>query len=233
MEENKRMQAVREIRKQQKVGSKAYSAQLFPTPSGLAQRMLNLIALKIDPTFSVSECKRILEPSAGTGQLILTLLDNGAQNIDYYELIEEHEQLMLQVVKPYLEDDNPPLLIRRGRDFVEGFNGKIYRQGGWYDLVFANPPFNNGWKHLRKMVSVCRPGGIVCTLLGDATYRTFKADKSSAASKAKTLGLDSIYISGEEPADKKDRSTWHFPHTNAGYSILIGRKHKYGQEFLF
>jgi phospholipid N-methyltransferase len=120
--------------------------QLFPTPADLAARMVELADIK--PGF------RVLEPSAGTGQIVKALRDSLGPDAD----------ITACEISPHLADT-----ILRGAyrvptfcgDFLS-FNGEM----GTFDRIVMNPPFDNGVdiKHIRHAMGKLRPGGRLVAL---------------------------------------------------------------------
>lgn len=126
--------------------------QLFPTPPELATRLIALADLQPG--------QRILEPSAGTGNLIKAAWDYcaGADTIKITAL-ELSSPVSLQLVK--LRDSmigaNITNISILCRDFltVEGF------EIGEFDRVIMNPPFADGAdiKHIEHALGFLKPGG--------------------------------------------------------------------------
>ena len=128
------------MRQQLKTGVKVVSApQLFPTPAAVASQMAEVARLETG--------HRILEPSAGTGNLLRAIADSGADcTIVAVELnVSLAEQLRgLSLAGEVLQ-----------ADFLE------CSDLGTFDRILMNPPFADGQDiehilHARKML---RPGG--------------------------------------------------------------------------
>jgi protein-L-isoaspartate O-methyltransferase len=127
-----------------KAGIQVVSApQLFPTPHDLAARMAELAGIRAGD--------RVLEPSAGTGHLVLAMGDAMPNMV----AVELSHRLTTQLQARY------PSLDVRQADFLE-CNGDL----GKFDRVVMNPPFVNGEdiKHIRHAVSFLKPGGRLVAL---------------------------------------------------------------------
>lgn len=120
--------------------------QLFPTPPELARRMVQLA--KVEP----GEC--VLEPSAGTGNIVRAVVDAVDTEVLAYEI-------------------NPTLCTKlRGmfpsyrahvecRDFLQ-----VTEHQGCYPVVLMNPPFSNAddIKHIQHARKFVKPGGVLVAI---------------------------------------------------------------------
>ena len=140
-EQEKEMQAMRETLK---TGVQTVSApQLFPTPPEIAEQMVELA--EIEPGHDV------LEPSAGTGNLLKALpciRPNGA-----ITAVEINYSLS-KALEPWADT------VICG-DFLAR-NGDI----GKFDRILMNPPFENGSdiKHIKHAIDFLKPGGRLVAL---------------------------------------------------------------------
>lgn len=96
---------------------------------------------------------KVLEPSAGQGS-ILRFLKGWGMSPDFCELMPENREILRGM------GYGDPLCD----DFME------LDRANYYDLVFANPPFRHAESHVKKMVEVVKPGGMVCTLAPVSLY---------------------------------------------------------------
>jgi len=115
--------------------------QLFPTPATLAARMVELAEI------SAGQC--VLEPSAGTGNLVSAVLDAVDTEVLAYEINQD--------LSARLSYKFPSHKLQvRCKDFlsVDDFMGQ-------YERVIMNPPFENGSdiRHIEHAVKFLRPGG--------------------------------------------------------------------------
>jgi Domain of unknown function (DUF3560) len=115
-----------------KAGVQVVSAdQLFPTPPDLCARMVRLAG--------IGEGDRVLEPSAGTGNIVQAIRARGG--------------------KPFPIEIDPRLANLAAAvcaDFLS-----IHRQKDFVDAVVMNPPFKDGAdiKHILHALTFLKPGG--------------------------------------------------------------------------
>jgi len=120
--------------------------QLFPTPPDLAERMVNFA--EINPG------DRVLEPSAGTGNIIDTIL---GLNVDcWIEIVEKNLSLVDVLASKY----HKPVICG---DFLEK---TLFELGGKFDKIIMNPPFENGSDilHIKHALTFLKPGGRLVAL---------------------------------------------------------------------
>jgi len=183
--------------------------QLFPTPFSLAESMFDVLIYQLGFDYKKMPNLRILEPSAGTGNLIRYLHKMGADTIDYCEVSNEYEEI--------LQGECEGITMNKvGGDFLK-LSAK-----DTYDLVFANPPFGSDNKHLKKMLEVCKPGGYVVTLLGENWGRNYKENDFETIYS--DLGIDSFSYEHTPRCESKDKEDWIFENTPAGFVLLAVRK---------
>lgn len=162
---------------------------LFPTPMSLARKMYEKL------TYEEQHCLRnILEPSAGTSQLI----DN------FKEIYKEknHRRYDNKKVEDYLKFDAIEydttlydLLKGKGinvidRDFL------THEPQNFYGLILMNPPFDNGTKHLLKAISIQeRVGGkIICLLNAESLKNPYSNDRKLLLRLLEQYKADIEYI---------------------------------------
>lgn len=119
--------------------------QLYPTPPDIAARMVELAEIEKGHT--------VLEPSAGTGNILAAIMnDNKARAVIAVEI---NQQLSSRLEKEY------PLADVHCVDFL------VYSRGAWpVDRVIANPPFENGAdiKHIKHAMTFLGTGGRLVAL---------------------------------------------------------------------
>ncbi len=183
--------------------------QLFPTPIDLAGYMWDCLTSEFPfPVDRLNELK-VLEPSAGTGNLIKYLRNCGLKEIDYCEICPEYEDILKA-------ETNGIKTNKVETNFLD------YQPSGLYDLVFANPPFASDTKHFKKMLECVKPGGYVCTLMGESFYP--ENSKDEFESFTKKYGVKQWFCTGTPKCDPKDKDSWIFEGTPSGYSLLVVRK---------
>lgn len=137
-----------DMRDSLKAGVQVVSApQLFPTPLDLAARMVELADIKAG--------QRVLEPSAGTGALVVAIRESGA-DVDL-TMIEINGQLCDALTQRFGGK------IIRG-DFLQFVTADL---GGKFDRVIANPPFAPqaaDVAHILAARALLKPGGRVVAI---------------------------------------------------------------------
>lgn len=125
----------------------AVAPQLFPTPPDIAAKMVDYAG--IDPDHSV------LEPSAGTGNLIEEIKKHrepGKNGLIAYEINAS--------LSDALQEKYPDYTILTDDFLTTG------EQPDTYDRIVMNPPFENGVdiKHIKHAAGMLRPGGRLVAL---------------------------------------------------------------------
>jgi len=135
--------------------------QLFPTPKEIARRMVD----RLGAAWLIG--RRVLEPSAGTGELIRAIWDN-ATGVDCTRVVavEINPKLVdgLRALRQkFLHANSENFDIREG-DFLQ-CNGDL----GTFDAVVMNPPFENGSdiKHILHARKFLKPGGKIAAICAD------------------------------------------------------------------
>jgi len=131
--------------------------QLFPTPPDLAEQMVEAADLHAG--------QRVLEPSAGTGQILGTITHGHVPVLAV--AIEINSRLVDMLRTQRQAGAYPSTEIIEG-DFLEQ-NGNL----GKFDRVLMNPPFENGTdiKHIKHALTFLKPGGrlvAICARFEDA-----------------------------------------------------------------
>lgn len=129
----------------------------YPTPKNIVYRMIDGLDFKM--------IKSILEPSAGSGNIV--------------EVLEEKEKLLSTTYHAHsfdidcIEKDQNLQHILRGKNYRLVHDDFLtYNTMKEYELVVMNPPFSNGAKHLLKALDMQqRNGGAVICLLNAETLK--------------------------------------------------------------
>lgn len=153
------------LREQAKAGVQVVTApNLFPTPPDLAKRMVELAFERggwgVQVCAEMNERCRILEPSAGTGNIVRAIQE--ANKSPMAASCEVHAV----EINPRLADGLRPLLgddLRCG-DFLS-FNGEL----GKFDKIVMNPPFDHGSdiKHVEHAKAMLNPGGRLVAIVAN------------------------------------------------------------------
>lgn len=146
------------LREQLKAGVQVVSApQLFPTPPDLAARVVGLA--DIGPEM------RILEPSAGTGNLISAALD-----------FVEPRLISAVEINPSLANALPSRF--KGMAVYPGdfLSKTAWELMGPFDRIIMNPPFKNGADidHIMHARAMLKPGGRLVAICANGPSRREK-----------------------------------------------------------
>ncbi len=116
----------------------AVSNQLYPTPQGIAEQMV-LYA-------NIEQGMSVLEPSAGTGNIVNEIVKNCGTELTSVEINYD----LCTALKTMLSGKVV------NKDFLE-CNGDI----GTFDRIVMNPPFEKGSdiKHINHALEMLKPGG--------------------------------------------------------------------------
>lgn len=145
-------QEVDAMRESLRAGVKVVSApQLFPTPPDVVRKM-------IAQAGGVLAGRSVLEPSAGTGNIVRAIISHCGADCVRVTAVELNHALVegLETIRKktlYANESN--FRIVQG-DFLE-CNGDL----GKFDVVLMNPPFENGAdiKHIKHALTFLKPGG--------------------------------------------------------------------------
>ena len=143
-------------------------AGFFPTPSAVAEHMLDLLCIE--------EGQDVLEPSAGSGSL-LDIVDHAPFNGGRRVAVEVNHTL-----SEILKMKNKKWLIHNS-DFMEDF-----KESG-FDRIIMNPPFEQlqDIDHIRHAYDLLNPGGKLVSVASSSV--TFNSRKKAASFRE---WLDSI-----------------------------------------
>jgi protein-L-isoaspartate O-methyltransferase len=125
----------------QKIG-----VDFFPTPATLAQKMAELA--------NIQPGQKVIEPSAGSGNLAQAAREAGA-HVDCWEISSTLRDLL--TLKGF---------TLAGHDFTEATPAPIY------DAVLMNPPFSNRQDadHIQRAHAMLKPGGRLIAIAGEGVF---------------------------------------------------------------
>ncbi len=158
--------------------------EFYPTPETLLE--------KICEGMKWSHVSTILEPSAGKGDIC-----NFIKKADRYESVEEIDCIEKdKQLQALLRDEGYRVIHDDFLDF------KTYKK---YDLIFMNPPFSEGAKHLLKALDIQKHGGsIICILNAETIRNPYTNERKDLVKKLTELNADIQYMAGEfENAERK------------------------------
>lgn len=127
--------------------------QAFYTPAPLADRVAAAAKLK--------HGVRVLEPSVGTGALVLAAARVAALRFDVVDIDEAMPERM-GAIRAKIEDSGCEHLTVRLGDFL------TFGVEAVFDAVLMNPPFQGGqdMAHVTHAWSFLKPGGVLVAIMG-------------------------------------------------------------------
>lgn len=163
----------------------------YPTPRSVAMKMARMV--KWDYVSSV------LEPSAGKGDLAREAayeLYKGKHH--YYPNYDKMDEYVHGADIDCVEIDPNLSAILRDRGFrVVHDDFLSYHTNKHYDLIFMNPPFSDGAKHLWKALDMVKDGGqVVCLLNAQTIKNPFSYERQLLVKKLNELGASIEYMAG-------------------------------------
>jgi hypothetical protein len=144
----------------------------YPTPAALAYKLIEGLS------FGNNGCLRILEPSAGKGDIVAVI----QKKMDSY--YRENATIDCIEVDPLLQS------VLKGKGFrVIADDFLTFETLAPYDLIVMNPPFNNGAAHLLKAIEIQeRHGGLVrCILNAETIKNPFSRERQELLRKLNNL----------------------------------------------
>ena len=144
----------------------------YPTPNHLISKMVSKIQNK--------EAKTYLDPSAGKGDIINYLKDTYKYQIDQVDAIEIDETLQATLKGKGIHVIDSDFLQFAGADK--------------YDVIIANPPFDDGDKHLLKAIDIMYCGEIIFLLNVETIKNPYSNTRKLLVRKLNELKADIEYI---------------------------------------
>lgn len=166
-----------------------FNKDFYPTPASLAAKM----AAMIDRSFS----KRILEPSAGKGDLADAVSNrfSGYNRGSKYpvDCIEYEPELRAALSgKGYRVIDS---------DFL------AYQPSKSYDTIIMNPPFSNGVKHVLKAWEIIYNGDVIALLNAESLLNISDKDRRLLVETIKCYGeveyIENAFVDAERKTGVK------------------------------
>jgi hypothetical protein len=160
----------------------AKAPDFFPTPPELIERMLDFA--------DVQSHHRVLEPSAGGGDICLALRDRGVTAIDCYEWHSGLAEALTLL-------GFPPIAY----DFLSSKPERIY------DRIIMNPPFSKDIyiDHIYHAYEWLAPGGQLISIVPSGYDGSTKAKRKEFANWLETIGAGD-YPNPADAFSKSDRS---------------------------
>ena len=146
----------------------------YPTPEYLVSRMISKINEELHPD-------NILEPSAGKGDILEALNHHEHRRINLYAIEKSPDLRATLMGKNYKVIDS---------DFL------TFAGPDKFDLIIANPPFDNGDKHLLKAIDILYSGQIIFLLNAETLKNPYTNTRKVLVRKLEELDADIEYIEG-------------------------------------
>lgn len=163
----------------------------YPTPRSVAMKMARLVK------WDYVSC--VLEPSAGKGDLAReAAYELYKRKHRYYPTYDEPNEYIHEADLDCVEIDKNLQAILRDKGFrVVHDDFLTYHTNKRYDLIFMNPPFSDGDKHLLKALDMVKDGGqVVCLLNAQTLKNPFSYGRQQLVNKLHELGASIEYMPG-------------------------------------
>lgn len=147
----------------------------YPTPKHIIKEMTSKIQ---------RSPKRILEPSAGKGDIIEYI-----QNESNYRRSFHYDDI-LAIEK----DVNLQSILRGKRIKILDSDFLVYSGPDKFDLIIANPPFDEGDKHLLKAIDIMYRGEIIFLLNAETIRNPYTNTRKMLMKKLVELNADIEFI---------------------------------------
>jgi hypothetical protein len=156
----------------------------YPTPPGLAKKMVEKIDLDGRSAYEIT----ILEPSAGAGDLVEALNEN---RYDGFSGNGTFRNISAIEIDPDLQ---ATLMGKRIKVIDSDF--LAYSGADKFDLIIANPPFDDGDKHLLKAIDILYRGQIIFLLNAETIRNPYTNTRKLLSRKLEELDAEIEYIPG-------------------------------------
>lgn len=151
-----------------------FNADFYPTPKRLIYKMLKKIN---------GFPRRILEPSAGRGDIIETLKEERRYDKNKIYAIESDPELQAMLRGKNIDVLDSDFLSYAGMDK--------------FDLIIGNPPFSADDKHLLKAIDTLYRGQIIFLLNAETLRNPCTNTRKALVSRLSSLNAEIEYLPGE------------------------------------
>jgi len=228
-----------------------FGHQFYPTPVPVIEKMLEPYKGKyhrggingyMEDGYQLGD-KKILEPSAGKGDILNYITGKTLLNIekDYYSPGRDREHMSPDSTRPgkcyclELDINLQTILEEAGYNFLgNDFLAFTNQQQYWFDLILMNPPFDTGAKHLLHAWDILKTGDIVCLLNAETINNPFSAERTLLANIIKDNNgsvefLGPVFADAENATDvnialirlsKETKSDFDFEFETKGFESL-------------
>lgn len=155
----------------------------YPTPPQLIRKMTSKVEWKY--------INSVLEPSAGKGNLVEAIYTQFKNTSNY----RRNSKYDIDTI----EQDENLRHILKGKEYRAIADDFLtFRTYKKYDLIFMNPPFSSGVKHLLKAIELIegqqRSGQIVCLLNAETLKNPYSNDRKFLIRKLEEINAEVEYI---------------------------------------
>ncbi|MEA1004865.1 DNA N-6-adenine-methyltransferase [Bacillus velezensis] len=155
----------------------------YPTPPQLIRKMTSKVEWK--------HINSVLEPSAGKGNLVEAIYTQFKNTSNY----RRNSKYDIDTI----EQDENLRHILKGKEYRAIADDFLtFRTYKKYDLIFMNPPFSSGVKHLLKAIELIegqqRSGQIVCLLNAETLKNPYSNDRKFLIRKLEEINAEVEYI---------------------------------------
>lgn len=184
---------------------KYFNYDYFPSPQSLIEKMIN----KLGRNWK-REIKHVLEPSAGSGNLIEGMRERYMQGQEingYWCRGSKTCDIKFDAVE--IEEGLVAILRNKGINVAYHGDFMDYEPQKYYDLIFCNLPFSCCGKHLIKCIKIQeRIGGkIVAITSASILENTYSKDREYLEKTLKEYNADIEYIEEAFTTDDTERKT--------------------------
>lgn len=168
--------------------------QFYPTPKKLAQSLFEMAVKEKENKYLgkhivYPRLDRILEPSAGKGDLIDEFIKFAQEKFGYNDRYNEIDVIEL--------DFNLQGILKHKGYRVVYDDFLSYQSPIKYDFIVMNPPFKNGDSHLLKALDLMKDGGeILCILNAETIKNPYSNTRKLLLEKLEEYKAEIKYLDG-------------------------------------
>lgn len=158
----------------------------YPTPDHVIEKMIEGLSMTH---------KSVLDPSAGTGNILKFVLDNSA----YYN--RENKNL-------YAIENDPDMRAALAEKGFRVIGADFFQYPGlhYFDFIIMNPPFDNGARHLLKAWEISNGAVIRCLLNTETLVNLHTNERQQLAEIIKEFGWASVLGPVFKDAERKTQA---------------------------
>ena len=186
-----------------------FNKNFYPTPAELIRKM-------IEP-LNISCGSKILEPSAGKGDILDLVIEKMSYRSWQNEQIKEHFSSI------EINKELQFILQKKGYKVVaEDF--LTYNPDQIFDFIIMNPPFDSGVKHLLKAWEIAEGAEIICLLNEESIKNPYSAERKLLLEIIDQHGTVEFLANSFKNAERK---------TGVGIALVRLKSKAYKSKFKF